>query len=323
MPISTLLAKSIPSTNSRKPCTKCWRDISPSQTMSMPASSCHLTASNVASSLAAASSSPCSRHCGHSLFGSASQEGFGRLPATVEGNNILCGLETLWRPPTIEPIVARAQLFSAHSSHRQIAHEGFRPRQPINARLATGGLLGAHRPVPTRALIGAERVGRIIKILGKHVSEHGSIFDRHCGALSEKRQHRVGGIPDQRHRQASSAEWDLAVKERPFQPTIRNCNKRTRLFRPGPADKVAEHLRAIAVGRPARLIPLVANNADNVDETAGLHRVVDQMRVVAKPEMNKGLAKFRWHRLDRDEGAPGRAVPERRRLLTLQALSNC
>src|SRR4029078_1190978 len=47
------------------------------------------------------------------------------------------------------------------------------------------------------------------------------------------------------------------------------------------------------------------------------------MGVVAKPEMNEGLAKFGWHRLDRDEGAPGRAMPERRRLLTLQALSNC
>ena len=55
-------------------------------TMSMPASSCNLIASSVASSLPAASSSPCRRHCGHNLFGSASQDGFGRLPATVEGN---------------------------------------------------------------------------------------------------------------------------------------------------------------------------------------------------------------------------------------------
>src|SRR5215813_13425068 len=75
----------MPSTNSRKPWTKCWRDISPSPTMSMPESSCHLIASNVASSFAAASSSPCCRHCGHNLFGSASQDGFGRLPAMDDG----------------------------------------------------------------------------------------------------------------------------------------------------------------------------------------------------------------------------------------------
>ena len=48
----------------------------------------------VASSLAAASSSPCRRHCGHSLFGSASHDGFGRLPATVEGKHHDSTLET-------------------------------------------------------------------------------------------------------------------------------------------------------------------------------------------------------------------------------------
>src|SRR5690242_5419664 len=95
----------------------------------------------------------------------------------------LRSLETLWRPPTIEPIVPRAQLFSAHASHRQIADEGFRSCQPINARLATGGLLGPHCPVPAGALVGAECIGRIIKILGEHVSEHGGVFDCHCSAL--------------------------------------------------------------------------------------------------------------------------------------------
>src|SRR6185312_7144991 len=94
----------------------------------------------------------------------------------------LGGLETLWRPPTIEPIVPRAQFFSAHPSHRQIAHEGLGPGQPIDARLATGGLLGAHGPVPPRALISAQRVGWIVKILGEHVSKHGSVLDRHRGA---------------------------------------------------------------------------------------------------------------------------------------------
>src|SRR3990170_1920449 len=58
MPIFTLFWKSIPFADSRKPCTKCWRDCSPSVTMSRPASSCALSQSNVASRLAAASSSP-------------------------------------------------------------------------------------------------------------------------------------------------------------------------------------------------------------------------------------------------------------------------
>src|SRR6185503_1058554 len=84
----------------------------------------------------------------------------------------LCGLETLWWPPTIEPIVARAQLFSAHSPHRQIAHEGLRSRQPINARLATGSLLGAHRAVPARPFVGAKRIGWVVEIFAEHIGEH-------------------------------------------------------------------------------------------------------------------------------------------------------
>src|SRR5436190_645274 len=44
MPIFTLRLKSMPSTNSTKPCTKCCRDCSPSVTMSSPASSCALSA---------------------------------------------------------------------------------------------------------------------------------------------------------------------------------------------------------------------------------------------------------------------------------------
>ncbi len=76
----------MPSTNSRKPCTKCWRDCSPSLTISRPACSCSLSQSSVASRLAAESSAPCARHGAQSLFGSASQAGFGRLPAMVVSN---------------------------------------------------------------------------------------------------------------------------------------------------------------------------------------------------------------------------------------------
>src|SRR6185369_486746 len=83
MPIFTLRLKSMPSTNSRKPWTKCWRDCSPSVTMSMPASSCSLSQSRVASRFARSSSAPAPRHAGQSFFGSASHSGLGRLPAMV------------------------------------------------------------------------------------------------------------------------------------------------------------------------------------------------------------------------------------------------
>src|SRR5689334_23007384 len=51
--------------------------------MSMPASSWIFSASNVASRLPSARASPSRRHAAHSLRGSASQDGFGRLPAIV------------------------------------------------------------------------------------------------------------------------------------------------------------------------------------------------------------------------------------------------
>src|SRR5215472_6698805 len=86
MPISTRREGSTPSTCSRKPCTKCWRDCSPSPTMSMPTSSCTLRARRVASRLASSSSEPASRQGAQSRLGSASQVGLGRLPAMVVSN---------------------------------------------------------------------------------------------------------------------------------------------------------------------------------------------------------------------------------------------
>src|SRR6476620_3560096 len=86
MPIFTLCSKSIPSTLARKPCTKCCRDCSPSPTTSMPASSCTLSQSKVASALARSSSAPLDFHSGHSFSVSASQEGLGRLPAMAVSN---------------------------------------------------------------------------------------------------------------------------------------------------------------------------------------------------------------------------------------------
>src|SRR3954454_18218368 len=88
MPISTLWAKSMPSTFSRKPWTKCWRACSPSVTISTPAPSCSFTASMVASRLARASSAPVDFQGAHSVLGSASHSGLGKEPAIVVGNSM-------------------------------------------------------------------------------------------------------------------------------------------------------------------------------------------------------------------------------------------
>src|SRR5579862_1873880 len=88
MPISTLWAKSMPSIFSRKACTKCWRDCSPSVTMSMPKSSCSFSHTSVASRLARSSASPEAFHGAQRILGSASHSGFGKEPAMVVGNSM-------------------------------------------------------------------------------------------------------------------------------------------------------------------------------------------------------------------------------------------
>src|SRR5262245_1691905 len=157
-------------------------------------------------------------------------------------------LVTLWRSPTIKPIVAGEQSFSAHCSHCQIAYKRFRPTQPINALLTTGELLNARGAVPTRALVRSQRVSGVVEIFRQHIGQNCSILDRHAGALREKRKHRMRRIPNQRDRPLGATERFFAVIQCPFQPTVRNCDKCTHLFGPGPPGKMTKYFGALAAG---------------------------------------------------------------------------
>src|SRR5262249_3505709 len=160
-------------------------------------------------------------------------------------------LVTLWGTPTIKPIVAGAQSFSAHCSHCQIANKCFRPTQPINALLASGKLLGARSAMPTRALVGSQCVSGVVEIFRQGIGQNCGILDRHAGALGEKGKHGMRGVPDQRDRHLGTAERVFAVIQCPFQPTIRNCDKRACLFGPGPPREMTENFGAFATRRPS------------------------------------------------------------------------
>ena len=69
--------------------TKCCRVCSPSPTIVMPAFSWSSTARRNASCFPLTRSSPSNRHGDQSFSGSASQDGLGRLPAVVVGNNVV------------------------------------------------------------------------------------------------------------------------------------------------------------------------------------------------------------------------------------------
>ena len=58
---------------------------------------------SVASRLPSSSAAPASRHAGQSLFGSASQPGFGRLPAMVVSNICVRRGVTLPRQAGFQP----------------------------------------------------------------------------------------------------------------------------------------------------------------------------------------------------------------------------
>ena len=66
--------------------------------------------------------------------------------------------------------------------------------------------MGTHGAMPARAFVGAQRVRGVIEIFAEHVGEDRGVLDRHAGALGEEGQHRVGGVPDQRHRDFAAAE---------------------------------------------------------------------------------------------------------------------
>ena len=58
------------------------------------------------------------------------------------------------------------------------------------------------------------------------------------------------------------------------------------------------------------------HDGDDIDEAAGLDRVVHEVRFAAEPEMHQWLAKFCRHRIGGNKCAPGGAVAKRRRLLS-------
>ena len=116
-----------------------------------------------------------------------------------------------------------------------------------------------------RALVSAQRVGRVVEIFAEHIGEHGGVLDRHAGALRKKGQHRAGGIPDQRHRDLAAAERRAAVVERPFEPAIGSGDEFAGLLRPGQRAKWRKISSRSPVLQPD-LVPAVVDDTDDVDE---------------------------------------------------------
>src|SRR5262245_43762091 len=146
--------------------------------MSMPASSCSLMAISVASSLPVSRSAPLSRHGAHSLLGSASHDGFGRLPAMEVGNmRWLAPLRGRWRGfsgrgPTIEPSVAREQAVATEGGQGAVAGRTGKAAEVIDPPVAPGGTLGARSASLAVLLVAAHGAGRIIRRIAQALGQH-------------------------------------------------------------------------------------------------------------------------------------------------------
>src|SRR4051812_811213 len=172
MPIFTLRLKSMPSTNSTKPCTKCCRDCSPSVTMSRPASSCALSHRSVASRFASSSCLPVARHAGHSFCGSASHAGFGRLPAIV-----VFSIRLLW-PFMLWVRVATFALLAAGCA--------VPPPRPERERALRAAIDPCLKQYPAVRLSGIDDYGQVYARAPEHTDVEG--FER-CSKEAIQRAH--------------------------------------------------------------------------------------------------------------------------------------
>src|SRR5256885_6912941 len=145
----------MPSTYSRKPCTKCCRDCSPSVTISTPASSCALSHSSVASRLACSSSSPLPRQAGQSLRGSASHAGLGRLPAIVvfSIDSPFAGL--LW------PFMRALQTLPAVIGFFAAGCAGLAPEDAERKRLYTAAIAPCNAKFPSMREVEIDQYGYV------------------------------------------------------------------------------------------------------------------------------------------------------------------
>ena len=266
--------------------------------MSMPASSCHLTASSVASSLA----------CGELVarepplrpqlvrlgepgrFRQAAGDG-GRKTCIASACDRSAQPTTVaWRLPIIEPIVARAAAFLRPSPACEIADQRLRPASAHRCGPAAGGLLGTRGAAPARAFVGAQRVGRIVAILRQACRRARRRPRSPCRRLARETaasggRHPRSASPGPRRRGTAC----LRSYSAHFSQRSGTRDQLARFLGPGPAREMAQDFGAVACARPAGLVPFVVHDGDDVDERAALDRIVHEMRVEPEPEMHQRL----------------------------------
>ena len=302
----------MPSTNSRKPCTKCWRDISPSVT---------------------------TVDAGVLLLLQREQRRVG-----LRGGELIAGepplrpqLVRLGEPGRFRQAAGdggREHAFpldvfcvswaSNHTANRSGARASRRPScaAPCCGRMPAGprGDSAAHCAAP-RAGRAPRGGGAGLRSAGTPAPISFGACCRHWASTAASsiaiaapcaRNGSTGWAASPRSVTGPSPPRDRrTVEQRPFLPALRQRKQRARLGRE--RCEARQQVVALSVRAPARLVPRVGDDRDDVDEPAALDRVMDQMRIAPEPERSDRRAELAVQAIGRHDGAPCGALREARR----------
>ena len=184
-----------------------------------------------------------------------------------------------------------------------------------------GRALHAHRSFPAQAFETAQGIRRRLVFFRQAPGERRGVLDRHRRALRDKGQGGMGGVPDQRHGAAAPVRERGAIEQRPFQPFVRRFEKLARRKRPVGGLEALHDLFAPAGRAPALVLLAIGNDGDDIDPAPPADRIMDQVGILAEPQMDDRRAELRAHAAGVDQRAPGGAIAELRARLLAKPLA--
>src|SRR5271155_750080 len=214
------------------------------------------------------------------------------------------------RPPVVDPIVVLQQPRSADRPHETVAQPGSGPGKVVARAVARRRSLHPARAASPHRAIDSKRAGGIVWRPREALGRHGGVLDRHGGALCQVRQHRMRGVAEKRHRTLRPAPDGPAVIEGPLQPRFGEADERTRGRRPRFGGKARYNLGTACRFAPAGSVPAIPGDDHDVDNAAGLDRIMHQMSVAPEPKTDLWFAEFRRDLARRNETPPGGAPGE-------------
>jgi hypothetical protein len=159
----------------------------------------------------------------------------------------------------------------------------------IHAAGEAGRTLHARGAVLALALIGAERVLDILAALHM-AAERLGVFEGGTGTLRDERQHRVGGVAEERDAALAPFVQGRPVGERPAAEIVRRLQNFLWRFRP--ARRRLRHLSDAGGRIPILGGPVVAEDGNDIDLLSRGDRVVNEVSSLGEPDADMRPGEF-------------------------------